>query len=219
MGEYVYCTNGAKVPLILTPQYLGLDTHVETKQWSLAGTARDNTHSVPNMAVLALMSPRGRQQLRQQQQQRRRPDWDLELPPPPPPPEQQQQRRQRHTVKFNMSLSDRHQHHSQEKKQQQQCDRQQQQQQQALLQLYQVLSPSQVVRGRFFGSKLALKEEWVPLDLPYFAAPGGLGVSNNRITGMQEAGFQIGQEDLQGNYRLVTLKLCSRKNEGEGDVP
>lgn len=71
MGEYVYCSNGARAPLILTPQYLGLDTHVETKQWSLAGTARDNTHSVPNMAVLALMSPRGRQQLRQQQQQRR----------------------------------------------------------------------------------------------------------------------------------------------------
>ena len=29
-------------------------------------------------------------------------------------------------------------------------------------------------RGRFFGSKLALKEEWVVVDTPFFDAPGAL---------------------------------------------
>ena len=40
------------------------------------------------------------------------------------------------------------------------------------LHLFQVLAPSLVARGRFFGSTLALKEEWEQLDAPYFSAPG-----------------------------------------------
>lgn len=40
------------------------------------------------------------------------------------------------------------------------------------MRLYQVLAPSQLARGRIFGGKLALKEEWLALDSPYFNAPG-----------------------------------------------
>ena len=40
------------------------------------------------------------------------------------------------------------------------------------LHLFQVLAPSLVARGRFFGSTLALKEELEQLEAPYFSAPG-----------------------------------------------
>jgi hypothetical protein len=42
----------------------------------------------------------------------------------------------------------------------------------ALVRLYQVLSPSHVLRGAAFGCKLSLKEEWACVDQPYFNAPG-----------------------------------------------
>ena len=41
-----------------------------------------------------------------------------------------------------------------------------------MLQLYQVLAPCLVARARVFGSSLALKEDWIPVDAPYFDAPG-----------------------------------------------
>ena len=40
------------------------------------------------------------------------------------------------------------------------------------LKLFQVLSPSLVPRAKVFGNKLALKEEWICVDAPYFTAPG-----------------------------------------------
>ena len=40
------------------------------------------------------------------------------------------------------------------------------------LKLFQILSPGLVGRAKVFGSKLALKEEWVCIDPPYFNAPG-----------------------------------------------
>ena len=40
------------------------------------------------------------------------------------------------------------------------------------LKLFQVLSPSLVLRAKVFGNKLALKEEWICVDAPYFTAPG-----------------------------------------------
>lgn len=43
---------------------------------------------------------------------------------------------------------------------------------QQVVRLYQVLAPSLVGRGRVFGSRLALKDEWQALDVPYFDAPG-----------------------------------------------
>ena len=46
-----------------------------------------------------------------------------------------------------------------------------------LLRLYQILSPSLVERGRLFGSKLALKDEWVKIDSSYFDAPGTLNAA------------------------------------------
>ena len=42
----------------------------------------------------------------------------------------------------------------------------------AVLHMYQVLAPSLAARGRLFGSRLALKEEWVSIDPPYFSAIG-----------------------------------------------
>ncbi len=36
----------------------------------------------------------------------------------------------------------------------------------------QVVSPVLVERAHHFGSKLALKDEWVCVDPPYFSAPG-----------------------------------------------
>ena len=41
------------------------------------------------------------------------------------------------------------------------------------LRLYQILSPRLIGRAKVFGSKLALKEEWVCIDQPYFNALGG----------------------------------------------
>ena len=38
--------------------------------------------------------------------------------------------------------------------------------------LFQVLAPCLVARGRLFGSKLALEEEWMAIDQPYFSATG-----------------------------------------------
>ena len=40
------------------------------------------------------------------------------------------------------------------------------------LKLYQILLPAMAYRGRVFGSKLALKDEWVALDSSFFEAPG-----------------------------------------------
>ena len=40
--------------------------------------------------------------------------------------------------------------------------------------LYQILSPRMAHRGRIFGSKLVLKDEWAQVDVPYFLAPGDL---------------------------------------------
>ena len=42
----------------------------------------------------------------------------------------------------------------------------------AVLHMYQVLAPSLAARGRLFGSRLALKEEWVSIDPPYFSSVG-----------------------------------------------
>ena len=39
--------------------------------------------------------------------------------------------------------------------------------------LYQILSPQLAFRGRVFGTKLALKDEWVKIDASFFDAPGG----------------------------------------------
>ena len=39
-----------------------------------------------------------------------------------------------------------------------------------------MLAPSLVPRGRFFCSTLALKDEWAPVDAPYFSAPGDLSI-------------------------------------------
>ena len=52
---------------------------------------------------------------------------------------------------------------------------QQQQQQQLLLRalhLYQLLAPSMVARGCYFGSRLSLKPEWRQLDRDFYQAPG-----------------------------------------------
>ena len=40
------------------------------------------------------------------------------------------------------------------------------------MRLYQVLAPTMGDRGPYFGTKLALKEDWVKLDAGYFDAPG-----------------------------------------------
>ena len=42
----------------------------------------------------------------------------------------------------------------------------------SLLRLYQILPPALAARAKVFGNKLALKEEWVCVDQPYFNAPG-----------------------------------------------
>jgi len=51
---------------------------------------------------------------------------------------------------------------------------QQQQRQDNRMRIYQVLAPTMGSRGPFFGSTLALKEDWVKLDAGYFDAPGGI---------------------------------------------
>lgn len=38
----------------------------------------------------------------------------------------------------------------------------------------QILPPSLAGRAKVFGNELALKTDWVMVDLPYFCAPGGL---------------------------------------------
>ena len=43
------------------------------------------------------------------------------------------------------------------------------------LKLYQILPPALTGRARVFENQLALKDEWVCYDLPYFAAPGEEG--------------------------------------------
>jgi hypothetical protein len=40
------------------------------------------------------------------------------------------------------------------------------------LRVYQVLSPVLEDRGPYFGAHLALKEEWLEVDSPYYEAPG-----------------------------------------------
>ena len=47
--------------------------------------------------------------------------------------------------------------------------------------LYQILSPQLAFRGRVFGSKLALKDEWVKMDASFFDAPGGCKIVNLSI--------------------------------------
>eukprot|EP00955_Chlamydomonas_euryale_P001026 11920-Chlamydomonas_euryale.AAC.1 len=41
-----------------------------------------------------------------------------------------------------------------------------------VLHLYQLAAPSLCERVKAFGNKLALKDEWVCVDKPYFEAPG-----------------------------------------------
>ena len=40
------------------------------------------------------------------------------------------------------------------------------------LKLYQILPPSLAGRAKVFGNKLALKDDWLCVDQPYFNAPG-----------------------------------------------
>ena len=40
------------------------------------------------------------------------------------------------------------------------------------LRLFQVLNPDLVARGRHFGTRVALGNQWKRLDMPYFDAPG-----------------------------------------------
>jgi len=54
------------------------------------------------------------------------------------------------------------------------------------LRLYQILPPSLLGRAKIFGNKLALKEEWVCVDLPYFAAPGTLEAPIGLVEGAGE---------------------------------
>ncbi|GAX79287.1 hypothetical protein CEUSTIGMA_g6728.t1 [Chlamydomonas eustigma] len=49
----------------------------------------------------------------------------------------------------------------------------------ALMRIYQVLAPSQELRGIMFGNMMALKEEWVCVDDSYYNAPGIVPFTTN----------------------------------------
>ena len=157
MGRFVHCAKGRSLPTLLSPVYLGLEGDVIHHEGSGDAPKDKAGTAAPGPVAEAMDSPPSGKS-------------SLTIAAPPDGKRQQPPNTLSCTEMQSMAReggragsiiaqagpagANHHVAHAQR------------------LHLFQVLAPSLVARGRFFGSTLALKEEWEQLDAPYFSAPG-----------------------------------------------
>ena len=157
MGRFVHCAKGRSLPTLLSPVYLGLEGDVIHHEGSGDAPKDKAGTAAPGPVAEAMDSPpSGKSSLTiaaPPDGKRRQPPNTLSCT------EMQSMAREGGRAgsiiaQAGPAGANHHVAHAQR------------------LHLFQVLAPSLVARGRFFGSTLALKEEWEQLDAPYFSAPG-----------------------------------------------
>lgn len=136
MGHFIQCSRGGVIPVILTPQHLGLQNKISSVK-DAAATPVGNKSAEKEMKLI----PARHEVPGADSNAEQKPNLFIDLA--------SIYRDDPATVTVEEQAFPQ-------------------------LWLYQVLTPSLVARGRAYGSKLALKEEWVMLDVPYFSAPGAL---------------------------------------------